>query len=201
MRPFQILSSPRRWLRRLRGYFYRRSWGGSRQAHQRRRKGFERRCGAEEQGHTMESWLRFLRDRGMKPARGAVVLELAAGDGRVGSLGAWFEGQEEGVTCFLWEHRAIPLRDAVRQRPAARVTEGRLLDWSLATLPAKPWIVISTCSRQTARVWQAVRRGEIHPAWVVVWNPTGRSAWWRRARRAGYRLRWVHANREYYRSP
>jgi len=189
MRPFQPFSSLPSPLRRLRGWFYRKGWGGSRQAHQRRRKGFERRCGAEEQGYTMESWLRFIRGRGMTAAPGAVVVELAVGDGLVGSLGAWLEGQNPEVRCFAWEHRAI-----------AWVTEGRLTDWSLATLPARPWIVTSSCSRQTARVWQAVRSGEIHPAWVVVWNPTGRSAWWRRARRVGYRLCWVHANREYYQS-
>jgi hypothetical protein len=34
----------------------------------------------------------------------------------------------------------------------------------------------------------------------VIWNPTERSVWWRRARREGYRLRWVHHNREYYQS-
>ena len=149
----------------------------------------------------MESWLRFLRGRGMTAAPGAVVVELAVGDGLVGSLGAWLEGQNPEVRCFAWEHRAIPLREASLQRPTARVTAGRLLDWNLGELPAKPWLVNSSCNQQTARVWRAVHQGQIHPAWVVVWNPTGRSVWWRRARRAGYRLRWVHANREYYQSP
>jgi len=137
----------------------------------------------------------FWRQQGRGPA-GPVLVELAAGDGLVGSPGVWLES--EGVRCFLWEHREIPRREAKRQRPAARVEAGRLLDWRKADLPAEPWLVSSACPRQSARVWQAIREKLIRPAWVVIGNPSGRPVWWLRARQAGYRLAWVYENREYF---
>lgn len=188
-------------LRRLRAWLYRRGFGVSRRAHQQRRKGFERRNGAEEMGRTQEDWMSFLSAHGVRPEAGAVMVELAAGDGLVGSLGSWLEDEGKGARCFLWEHRLIPFRDAVRLRPLARVMNGRLTNWERADLPGKPWMVSSSCSRQTSLLWKAIRRGSIRPPWLVIWNPTARSVWWRRARRAGYRLRWVHANREYYQGP
>jgi len=200
MRPFEPPCALMPMLRRLRGWFYRRAWGESRNSHRQRRKGFERRCGAEEAGRTMEDWVAFLRGHGLVVPAQAVLVELAAGDGLIGSIGAWLEGQGTGVRCFLWEHRPFPIDEACRQRPSARVTKGRLVDWRVAELPEKPWLVTSCCSRQTSRCWQSIRQGLIHPAWMVVWNPTERPVWWRRARREGYRLRWVHHNREYYQS-
>jgi len=200
MRPFEPPYALMSILRRSRGWFYRKTWGGSRNFHRQRRKGFERRGGAEEAGRTMEDWVAFLQLHGLVPPAQSVVVELAAGDGLIGSIGAWLEGQGTGVRCFLWDHRPFPIDDAVRQRPGARVAKSRLLDWRRADLPGKPWLVTSCCSRQTSRCWQAIRQGLIRPVWLVIWNPTERSVWWRRARRKGYRLRWVHHNREYYQS-
>jgi hypothetical protein len=200
MRPFDPPFALMLMIRRLRGWLYRRVWGGSRNSHRQRRKGFERRCGAEEQGRTMEHWVAFLRRHGLVPPDQAVLVELAAGDGLIGSIGVWLERQGTGVRCFLWEHRPLPIHDAVRQRSGARVTQGRLVDWRAAGLAVKPWLVTSGCSRQTAHCWQAIRQGLIRPHWLVIWNPTERPVWWRRARREGYRLRWVHHNREYYQS-
>jgi len=200
MRPFEPFSGVKPWLRRVRGWFYRRSCGSSRGTHRRRRSGFERKSGAEEAGHTLEAWVHFLVRHGLAAPPAAVVVELAAGDGLVGSLGAWLEKENAGIRCFLWEHRSIPLGEARRNRSAARVMEGRLLDWSLAELPSAPWLVTSFCGRQTSCLWRAIGQAALRPAWVVVWNPSGRPVWWRRARQSGYRLQWVHHNREYYRS-
>lgn len=200
MRPFEPPCVLMPILRRLRGWFYRKAWGGSRNSHRQRRKGFERRCGAEEAGRTMEDWMAFLQRHGLVVPPQAVLVELAVGDGLIGSLSTWLEMQGKGIRSFLWEHRRFSIHDTVRQRPAARVSKSRLLDWRRVELPEKPWLVTSCCSRQTSRCWQAIRQGLIRPAWLVIWNPTERPVWWRRARREGYRLRWVHHNREYYQS-
>jgi len=200
MRPFELPCVLMPILRRLRGWFYRKAWGGSRNSHRQRRKGFERRCGAEEAGRTMEDWMAFLQRHGLGVPPQAVLVELAIGDGLIGSLSTWLEMQGKGIRSFLWEHRRFSIHDTVRQRPAARVSKSRLLNWRRVELPEKPWLVTSFCSRQTSRCWQAIRQGLIRPAWLVIWNPTERPVWWRRARREGYRLRWVHHNREYYQS-
>jgi len=199
MIPFLFRCDLSRILRGIRGWWYRQTPGLSRRAHGQRRKGFERPCGAENHAHTQQMWVEFLGQHGLIMDPGAVIVELAAGDGVTGSLGVWLEDRSHGARCFLWEHRPVACEESVRLRPAARVWAGRLTEWRRADLPDRPWLVSSGCSRQSAAIWRAIRQKVIRPGWLILWNPSGRPVWWRRARQVGYRLRWVHHHREYYR--
>jgi hypothetical protein len=185
-------------LRKVRGWIYRHWPGSSREAHFRRRKGSERFRDAEKHAFTQESWVGYLRKHSILGEKNCVIVELAAGDGLVGSLGVWLEEKSRGVECYLWEHREIPFQEALRRRPTAGVRAGRLLDWGTTTFPNSPWLVTSRCARQSRQLWRAVGANIIQPKWVVIWNPSGRGVWWHRARQTGYQLYWMQQNYEYY---
>lgn len=187
--------------RKLRGWMYRR-YPATPTAFRKKLGGYERRFDLESSGFTKEGFFQIFQRQilaGSSPGR---FLELAAGDGRIGSLGAWLEGLE-GWRVEAWEHRPVP-RESFRQyRPRAKLHSGRLTDWSPQEQAINPMGITTRGAREAAGVCRAIRRGLIRPRFVGIWNPSRRPVWYRRLNREGYRLELVWHNMEFYclRSP
>lgn len=183
--------------RKLRGWMYR-HYPAIGTAFRKKLAGYERGFDLESSGFTKEGFFHIFQRQilvGSFPGR---FVELAAGDGWVGSLGAWLEGLE-GWTVEAWEHRSVP-RDTFRQhRPRTELHSGRLTDWSPHEPVTKPLGITTRGVREAAGVCRAIRRGLIRPRFVGIWNPSRRPVWYRRLDLEGYRLGLVWHNMEFYR--
>jgi len=185
-------------LRLLRGWFYRRYPAVSRGWYRKKLAGYERRWGLEDRGFTKEGFFRVFHDRFLGGNRPGRVYELFAGDGRVGSLGVWLEGVSGGWIVEAWEDRPFPLRAFKKNRPEARIHQGRLINWSANERKNDLVGITTRGSREATGVCREIRTGQIRPEWVGLWNPTMRPAWFQRMRSAGYQLVLVYQRMEFY---
>jgi len=187
-------------LRRLRGWFYRRLAKLLRLGHRKRIAGYERRWNLEENGFTKQGFFRVFLDRLLAGIPPGVWVELQAGDGLVGSLGAWLE-QVEGWKVEAWEHRMWPAASFRRNRPLTRFHQERLISWIVPGAPKNPVGVTTRGAREAAGVCRAIRQGLLRPWLVAIWNPSQRPVWYQRLEREKYRLELVWNRMEFYRSP
>ena len=187
----------KRWIRAWRAFWYRRlpRWGGN--WHQKRRAGFERRWDLEGEGFTKEGFFRIFQRHLLKGVRPGWMVELAAGDGLVGSLGVRME-QVDGWKVAAWEHRPIPQRSIGQHRPKTERHAGRLTDWSREQAAENPMGITTRGVREAAGVCRAIRQGLIRPAFLGIWNPSRRPLWEQRLRREGYRLEMVYHRMEFF---
>jgi len=186
-------------LRIVRGWLYRRYPAISRGWYRKKLAGYERRWGLEDHGFTKEGFFGVFRERFIVGNRPGRVYELVAGDGLVGSLGAWLEGLGDGWSVEAWEHRPSALLSLKKTRFEAEIHEGRLTRWS-ANERKKDLIGITTRkAREGSGVCREIRAGQIRPQWVGLWNPTMRPTWFHRMRSAGYQLVLVYQRMEFYR--
>jgi hypothetical protein len=160
--------------------------------------GYERRWGLEDHGFTKEGFFKVFGEKFLKGNRQGRVYELVAGDGLVGSLGVWLEGLCEGWSVEAWEHRATPLASIRKNRPTTEIHEGRLIKWSAKERKKDLIGITIRGSREASGVCREIRAGQIRPQWVGLWNPSMRSAWFHRMRRAGYQLELVYQRMEFY---
>lgn len=190
----------KRGIRSWRAFWYRRlpRWGKN--FHTKRLAGFERRWDLEGKGFTTEGFFEIFQKRLLRGLRPGRFVELAAGDGLVGSLGLWLEAADPGWRVEAWEHRPVPERSIRRHRPQTVVHGGRLTGWPRQEAETNPAGITTRGVREAAGVCRAIRQGLIRPAFLGIWNPTRRSLWERRLRREGYRLEMVHHRMEFYRS-
>jgi len=188
----------KRWSRAWRAFWYRLLPLREGDFHFKRLAGFERRWDLEGEGFTKAGFVEILRRRLLGEVDPGTFVELQAGDGLVGSLGVWLE-QVEGWKGEAWEHRAKPLADLRKNRPKTAVHFSRLTDWNSETSKLQPMLITTRGAREASGVCRAIRAGRIQPALVGIWNPTRRSVWQRRLRRAGYRLELVYHRMEFYR--
>lgn len=165
-----------------------------------KRAGYERRWDLEEKGFTKKNCFRILHARLLRKLPPGRFLELAAGDGLVGSLGVWLE-EKKGWKVEAWEHRPIPQRFIRQYRPKTQLHIGRLTDWSSKETATLPVGITTRAAREAAGVCRAIRQGLIRPSFLGIWNPSGRPAWFHRLRREGYRLEAVWHRTEFYRRP
>ena len=186
-------------LRLLRGWFYRRYPAISRGWYRKKLAGYERRWGLEDHGFTKEGFFRVFNEKFLGGNRPGRVYELGAGDGRVGSLGVWLEGVSGGWIVEAWEDRPFPLRAFKKNRPEARIYQGRLTRWSANDRKADMVGITTRGAREATGVCTEIRNSQIRPQWVGLWNPTMRPAWFHRMRGAGYQLVLVHQRMEFYR--
>ncbi len=185
-------------LRSLRSGFYRRLPFCEGDFHLKRLAGFERRWDLEGEGFTKAGFMEIFERKLLQGMVPGTLVELQAGDGLVGSLGVWLE-QVEGWKGEAWEHRTKPLADLNENRPKTAVHAGRLTDWNSGVSSLQPVLITTRGAREASGVCRAIRAGRIQPALVGIWNPTRRSVWQRRLRRAGYRLELVYHRMEFYR--
>lgn len=188
----------KKWLRSWRAFWYRRLPLGGGNWHQKRRAGFERRWDLEGEGFTKEGFVRILRRQVLAGIRPGRFVELQAGDGLVGSLGAWLENPGSGWQVEAWEHRPWPLRALRKNRSSTHIRAGRLTKWDPQRAEPNPAAVTARGAREASGVCRAIRQGLICPQFLGIWNPTRRSVWECRLRREGYRLELVHHRMEFY---
>lgn len=162
-------------------------------------RGFERRWNLEETGFTKEGFFRVFRDRFDLSRAPGLLLELAVGDGLVGSLGHWVEQLETGWKVAAWEHRPQVLKQLQKNRPVTEIHEGRLTFWEGNEKRSGIAAVTTRGVREAAGICRAIRRRTIRPRWLGIWNPSRRPVWYRRLLREGYRLELVWQNVEFYR--
>jgi len=188
----------KRWIRSWRAFWYRRlpRWGGS--WHEKRLAGFERRWDLEGEGFTKQGFFRIFQNHLLQGVRPGRMVELAAGDGLVGSLGVWME-PVEGWRVEAWEHRPIPQRSIRQHRPQTQLHAGRLTNWPREQAAGNPVGITTRAAREAAGVCRAIREGLIRPAFLGIWNPSRRPLWERRLRKEGYRLEMVYHRMEFYR--
>lgn len=188
-----------RWIRNFRGWLYRRlpAWTGGWWA--KRRTGFERCWNLEEEGFTKEGWIRVWRTRALGNLRPGKFLELAVGDGLVGSIGVWLEKQDPAWEVEAWEHRGEPFRSFQKNRPSTPVYPVRLTNWTDGDAAKNPLGITTRGAREAAGVCRAIRLGRISPKILGIWNPRRRPVWFRRFKKQGYRLELVWQNIEFYR--
>ena len=188
----------KRWIRAWRALWYRLLPLHEGDLHLKRLAGFERRWDLEGKGFTKAGFVEILRRRLLGEVDPGTFVELQAGDGLVGSLGVWLE-RVEGWKGEAWEHRIKPLADLHKNRPKTAVHAGRLTDWNSGVSSLQPVLITTRGAREASGVCRAIRAGRIQPALVGIWNPSRRSVWQRRLRRAGYRLELVYHRMEFYR--
>jgi hypothetical protein len=134
-------------------------------------------------------WQKLLDQR-----KGALMFELAAGDGVVGSLGRWLEENQKWKS-ECWERRAIPSAQLRRLRPMASLHSGKIEP----AISRKPSVVVSRSSRTNTILWKAIRDGRWNPELVGLWNRSGRDLWFWRMSGLGYRLALSQDRLEIYR--
>lgn len=185
-------------LRRLRGFLYRSApaWRG---LFRKKLSGFERRWDLEVQGFTKEAFFRVFRERFGLARETGFLVETAAGDGRVGSLGLWLEKSDCGWKVQAWEHRPEVLKQLRQNRPATEVREGRLTRWAIQAPEMVPMAITTRGSREASGLCRAIRQNQIRPRWLGVWNPTQKPVWFQRLRRCRYHLEVVYQRMEFYR--
>ena len=186
-------------MRKLRAFLYRRfpAWAG--RAFRKKLAGFERRWDLEESGFTKEGFFGVLRDRFSLDQNPGLLLELAAGDGLIGSLGLWLEQSKSGWKVKAWEHRPGVLTKFRKNRPATEIQAGRLPSGQGGAGEAGVTAVTTRGVREASWICRAIRAGWIRPAWLGIWNPRCHPVWFRRLQREGYRLEVVWQNIEFYR--
>jgi len=196
---WELRSACKSWLRRFRGFIYRRWPGVTREAHRKRMAGYARRWDCEREGFTQEGFLRIMRGRLIYPEDPTSCLELAVGDGLVGSYGNWLESRL-GWKCVAWESRPAAFAQLQRNRPGTLCFPG---SWAwprdLASSD-RPGLVTSRSQRQSSALCKAISGGKIRPSIVGLWNPSARAVWWRRLEACRYRLAVVHERMEFYRA-
>jgi hypothetical protein len=187
----------KRWIRAWRAFWYRRLPLREGGFHLKRLAGYERRWDLEGEGFTKPGFMAILRRKLLRKLKPGTVVELQAGDGLVGSLGVWLE-QVAGWNVEAWEYRVKPFADLQRNRPKTAVHAGRLTDWNAEASRLQPVLVTTRGAREAGGVCRAVRKGQIRPHLVGIWNPTRRSIWQRRLKREGYRLELVYHRMEFF---
>jgi len=185
-------------LRIVRGWLYRRYPAISRGWYRKKLAGYERRWGLEDYGFTKEGFFRVCQKNLLKGVNRGRVYELVAGDGLVGSIGVWLERGSEGWIVESWEHRPFPLLSFKKNRPEARIHQGRLTRWSVNERKNDLVGITTRGSREATGVCREICAGQIRPQWVSLWNPTMRPAWFQRMKSAGYQLVLVYQRMEFY---
>ena len=182
-------------MRRFRGFIYRLLPAG---CFRKKIAGFERRWNLEEKGFTKEGFFRIFGERFHVARAPGLLLELAVGDGLVGSLGLWLEKDPRGWKVSAWEHRPQVLGQLRRNRPATEIHEGRLTCWEESDEWADVAAITTRGAREAAGVCRAIHQGTIRPQWLGIWNPSRRPVWYQRLRRENYRLELVWQHMEFY---
>jgi hypothetical protein len=155
--------------------------------------GYGRRWGLEERGWTQEGFCLVAWEKLLMQKSGGAILELAAGDGLVGSLGRWLEEHQKwDATC---EEPAVePHRQLIKNRPRAECFQG--LEMFAAT---RIWdVVTSRSAARSAVLLREMRISGRRPGLVGIWNRSGRSLWARRLKRMGYRPALCQDRMEFY---
>jgi hypothetical protein len=186
-------------MRNFRGFLYRWLPSVKRTTFRKKISGFERRWDLEESGFTKEGFFKILRDRFGLVRTPGLLLELAVGDGLVGSLGLWGENLKAGWKVAAWEHRPQVLRRLRKNRPTTEIHEGRLTSWEGDAKRSGVAAVTTRGVREAAGVCRAIRKRTIRPRWLGIWNPSRRPVWYQRLRPENYRLELVWQNIEFYR--
>jgi hypothetical protein len=161
--------------------------------------GFERRWNLEKMGFTKEGFFQVFCDRFELPKAPGLLLELAGGDGLVGSLGLWMEIGACGWKTEVWEHRPYVYEQLRKNRPNTEVHKGRLTDWMGDFSGNTPTAITTRGAREASGVCRGIRNKLIRPDWLGIWNPSRRPVWFRRLNKQGYRLELVWQNIEFYR--
>jgi len=138
---------------------------------------------AEEEGRTWEGFCRLIWVRLLRRRTGERIIELAAGDGLVGSLGRWLE-QHQGWKAECWEAGKIPRQYFSRFRPVAILHAAT----AAVEFSSRPAVVFSRSARMNTLLRMEMERSGWNPTVVGLWNKSGRGLWARRMRRLGYRL-------------
>jgi len=147
----------------------------------------------------MEGFIQVMRKRILLPEDPLVCLEIAPGDGLVGSYGNWLE-TGFGWRCLAWEARPAAFAQLQRNRPGT-LCFPKSWTWprDLAS-SGRPGLVTSRSHRQSSALCKAISGGKIRPSLVGLWNPSERAVWWRRLAACRYRLAVVHERMEFYRA-
>jgi hypothetical protein len=162
--------------------------------------GFERRWNLETKGFTKEQFFEVFRVRFHLDVQKGLLCELVVGDGLVGSLGLWMGRTKSGWRVQAWEHRPHVLAQFRKNRPATEVHPDRLSCWEDVTGRSKVTAVTTRGAREASGVCRGIRKKQIRPSWLGIWNPGRRPVWYRRLRREGYRLELVWHQTEFYRA-
>jgi len=188
-----LISTLRGKMRSLRGWMYRHLPSLVPGTHRKRMIGYGRRWRLEESGWTQEGFCQVAWKKLLSQKKAGRILELAAGDGLVGSLGRWLE-EHQGWSAECEEAAEEPYRQMKKNRPRAQCFQGLVL------LPAgRIWDVITSRSAmRSAQLLREMRTLGIRPGLVGVWNRSGRSHWAKRLKRMGYRPVLCQDRMEFY---
>ena len=186
-------------LRQFRAWFYRRLPPSSSSMFLKKLAGYERRWGLERNGFTKEGFFHLFRKRFIQKTHPGIFFELQAGDGLVGSLGLWLERENPPWRVEASEHRPVPAATFALLRPHTPLHRGRKTKWAESDGEPGPEGITVRGSREASGVCRAIRRKQIRPSWVGIWNFRRSRIWFLRMRLLGYRLACVYERMEFYR--
>jgi hypothetical protein len=141
----------------------------------------------------------MMQKRILRPTDLQVCLEMASGDGLVGSYGNWLESRF-GWRCMAWESRPAAFAQLQHNRPATLCFPDSWTGPGAAGSSNRPGLITSRSLRQNSALCKAICTGQIRPSVVALWNPSERAVWWRRLAACRYRLVVVHERMEFYRT-
>lgn len=183
----------RRGIRSFRGWIYRHWPTFLPRAHHNRMIGYRRRWGLEDRGWTQEGFCQVAWEKLLKQKRGGSILELAAGDGLVGSLGRWLE-EHHGWKAQCEEQAVVPYRQLKTNRPRATT-----MQYAESLFFTKSWDAFtSRSSLRSALFLRVMRVNGYRPGLVGIWNRSGRPSWAKRLERMGYRPVLCQDRMEFY---
>lgn len=175
-------------LRQIRGWGYRRIPLFLPGSHRLRVIGFGRRWDCEKKGWTQEGFARLVWEKLLEKKSHGRILECSCGDGLVGCLGWWLEGNADWhADCQ--ENRALPLAQLHKNRTQAGIhsklgflqptTEAGLFPYEM---------VLCRSSIAAAYLCKLIGKVATRPVIFAIWNRSGRDIWSRRLEKLGYRL-------------
>lgn len=155
--------------------------------------GYGRRWGLEENGWTQEGFCQVVWEKLLMRKRGGAILELAAGDGLVGSLGRWLE-EHQGWDATCEEPAVEPRRQLIKNRPRAQCFQGLKNFVALRTRD----VVTSRSATRSTLLLREMRTSGYRPGLVGIWNRSGRPLWAVRLKQMGYRPVLCQDRMEFY---
>lgn len=184
MRPAEV----KQFLRQIRGWGYRRIPRFMPGSHRLRVIGFGRRWDCEKKGWTQEGFARLVWEKLLEKKSHGRILECSCGDGLVGCLGWWLEGNA-GWSSDCQENRPYPLAQLRGNRAQAGIHPDLVFLQQTVQAGAFPYEVV-LCRSSTAGsfLWRWMSKVASGPAVFAIWNRSGRDLWSRRMQKMGYRL-------------
>lgn len=177
-----------RLLRNIRGIFYRLISVQCHALHRYRVLGFSRRWSQDTENLNQKQFSELFWEKILRKKTHGRILELACGDGLVGSFG-WLLEQNADWSAECQERRDTPRSLLIQLRAKAKI-HPQFSRAGIAPIRGEQRFDVVTSKAVPEILWtlRSIRQGKLNAPVVGIWNRTGCSHWSRRMSQMQYRL-------------